>query len=88
VRDRIAAELVKTHDLSPAALPPGTSPELDGASVRVTAARLSAAPLAVRVPFAGVGWTALLRRTDWSDRGAATLVYELSQPAGVRGDER
>lgn len=88
VRDRIAAELVKTHDLSPAALPPGASPDLDGASVRVTAARLCAAPLAVRVPFAGVGWTALLRRADWSERGTASLVYELSRPAAVRAEGR
>lgn len=77
VRDRIAAELVKAHDLSPATTPTGVIADLEGSTVRITAARLPAAPLAVTVPFAGAGWAARLRATDWSDRGTATLVYEL-----------
>jgi len=77
IRDRIAAELVRAHDLSPEKTPAGKVPDLEGATVRVTAARLPAAPLAVTVPYAGVGWAARLQRADWSERGTAMLVYEL-----------
>jgi hypothetical protein len=81
VRDRIATALVLAHDLSPAALPPGQAPELEGSAVRVSSARLSAAPLTVTVPFAGVGWTAALQRAEWRSEDRATLVYELRRPA-------
>ena len=81
IRDRIAGELVKAHDLSPASLPAGRTPDLEGAEVRVTAARVPAVPLTVKVPFAGVGWTALLQRTEWKGDGRASLVYQLYRSA-------
>jgi hypothetical protein len=81
VRDRIATELVRAHDLSPKSLPPGESPDLDGSTVRVSSARLSSAPLLVTVPFAGIGWTAALQRAEWRAEDRATLIYELRRPA-------
>jgi hypothetical protein len=80
VRSRIADRLVASLDLSPASVPPGVTPDLSGLCVSVDAAGLSAAPLAVRVPFAGRGWLARHRETRWAG-AAAELVYELAADA-------